>query len=116
MSFLELSHDTLRGIQLTSPFSKRDNYSFSLNRFIRGVSPSFIFRSEIWMKADKTEFMCFKPDGDIPTLNGQPIRLIDLFTYLGSKLAHQAHIATKWVVQHRPAGLEPRLVPDLPLP
>ena len=32
----------------------------------------------------RTEYMCFNQTGDISTLNGNPLKLIDKFTYLGS--------------------------------
>ena len=32
----------------------------------------------------KTEYMCFNQTGDISTLNGSSLKLIDKFTYLGS--------------------------------
>ena len=32
------------------------------------------------------EFMYFKQDGDISTLNGKPLKLVDQFTYLGSNI------------------------------
>ena len=36
------------------------------------------------VNADKTEYMCFNQIGDISTLKGGPLKLVDLFTYLGS--------------------------------
>ena len=33
--------------------------------------------------AHKTEFMCFNPKGDISTLDGTSLKLVDKFTYLG---------------------------------
>ena len=35
------------------------------------------------VNSDKTEFMCFKQDRTISTLNNKPLKLIDKFTYLG---------------------------------
>ena len=32
----------------------------------------------------KTEYMCFNQTGDISTLNGCALKLVDKFTYLGS--------------------------------
>ena len=40
----------------------------------------------IWSKKQKTfasgrtEFMCFKQDGDIPSLNGKPLKIVNRFT------------------------------------
>ena len=36
------------------------------------------------VKADKTEYMCFNQRGNISTLNGSSLKLVDKFTYLGS--------------------------------
>ena len=41
------------------------------------------------VNADKTEYMCFNQRGDISTLNGGPLKLVDEFTYLGSSVSHQ---------------------------
>ena len=38
------------------------------------------------VSADKTEYMCFNQRGDIFTLNGSSLKLMDKFTYLGSSL------------------------------
>ena len=39
------------------------------------------------VNADKTEFMCFNPRGDISTLKGEPLKLVDKFIYLGSSVS-----------------------------
>ena len=38
------------------------------------------------VKAHKTEYMCFNQTGDISTLNGSALKLVDKFTYLGSNV------------------------------
>ena len=35
----------------------------------------------------KTEYMCFNQTGDISTLNGSSLKLVDKFTYLGSSVS-----------------------------
>ena len=35
----------------------------------------------------KTEYMCFNQTGDISTLKGSPLKLVDKFTYLGSSVS-----------------------------
>ena len=37
--------------------------------------------------ADKTEYMCFNQRGDISTLNGSSLKLVDQFTYLGNSVS-----------------------------
>ena len=41
----------------------------------------------LYFKAHKTEYMCFNQTGDISTLNGFSLKLIDKFTYLGSSVS-----------------------------
>ena len=38
------------------------------------------------VNAHKTEYMCYNQTGDISTLEGTPLKLIDKFTYLGSSV------------------------------
>ena len=40
----------------------------------------------LYINAHKTEFMCFNQKGDISTLDGTSLRLVDKFTYLGSSV------------------------------
>ena len=39
------------------------------------------------INAHKTEYMCFNQTGDISTLNGSSLKLVDKFTYLGSSVS-----------------------------
>ena len=39
------------------------------------------------VNADKTEYMCFNQRGNISTLKGGPLKLVDKFTYLGSSVS-----------------------------
>ena len=39
------------------------------------------------INTDKTEYMCFNQRGDISTLNGSSLKLVDNFTYLGSSVS-----------------------------
>ena len=38
------------------------------------------------VNAHKTEYMCYNQTGDISTLDGTPLKLVDIFTYLGSSV------------------------------
>ena len=38
------------------------------------------------VNADKTECMCFNQRGDISTLNGGPLKLVDKITFRGSRV------------------------------
>ena len=39
------------------------------------------------VNAHKTEYMCYNQTGDISTLDGTPLKLVDKFTYLGSSIS-----------------------------
>ena len=39
------------------------------------------------VNAHKTEYMCYNQTGDITTLDGTPLKLVDKFTYLGSSVS-----------------------------
>ena len=41
----------------------------------------------LYINAHKTEYMCYNQTGDISTLDGTPLKLVDKFTYLGSSVA-----------------------------
>ena len=40
----------------------------------------------LYVKAHKTEYMCYNQTGDISNLDGTPLKLVDKFTYLGSSV------------------------------
>ena len=40
----------------------------------------------LYVNAHKTEYMCYNQTGDISTLEGAPLKLVDKFTYLGSSV------------------------------
>ena len=39
------------------------------------------------VNAHKTEYKCFNQTGDISTLNGSSLKLVNKFTYLGSSVS-----------------------------
>ena len=41
----------------------------------------------LYVNAHKTEYMCYNQTGNISTLDGTPLKLVDKFTYLGSNVA-----------------------------
>ena len=41
----------------------------------------------LYVNAHKTEYMRYNQTGDISTLDGTPLKLVDKFTYLGSSVA-----------------------------
>ena len=51
----------------------------SLERAAAGIS--------LYVNAHKTEYMCYNQTGDITTLDGASLKLVDKFTYLGSSVS-----------------------------
>ena len=51
----------------------------SLERAVTGIS--------LHVNAHKTEYMCFNQTGDISTLSGSSLKLVDKFIYLGSSVS-----------------------------
>ena len=51
----------------------------SLERSVAGIG--------LYVNAHKTEYMCYNQTGDISTLEGTPLKLVDKFTYLGSSVS-----------------------------
>ena len=47
------------------------------------------------VNAQKTEYMCFNQRGDISTLNGRPLKLMDKFTYLESSVSSTRQTSTR---------------------
>ena len=39
------------------------------------------------VNAHKTEYICYNQTGDISTLDGTPLKLVDKFTYLGNSIS-----------------------------
>ena len=51
----------------------------SLERAVAGIG--------LYVNAHKTEYICYNQTGDISTLEGTPLKLVDKFTYLGRSIA-----------------------------
>ena len=51
----------------------------SLERVAAGIG--------LYVNAHKTEYMCYNQTGDITTLDGASLKLVDKFTYLGSSVS-----------------------------
>ena len=50
------------------------------------------------VNAHKTEYMCFNQTGNISTLDGTSLKLVDKFTYLGSSISSTEKDIDKWVM------------------
>ena len=51
------------------------------------------------VNAHKTEYMCFNQTGDIFTLNGSSLKLVDKFTYLGSSVSSTKTDIDSWLTK-----------------
>ena len=51
------------------------------------------------MSVVKTEYMCFNQSDDISTLNGDFLKLVDKFTYLGSSVSSTENDINIWLVK-----------------
>ena len=49
------------------------------------------------VNADKIEYVCFNPRGDISTLKGGPLKLVDKFTYLRSCVLSTENDINRWL-------------------
>ena len=63
----------------------------SLGRVVGGIGLN--------VNSDKTEFMCFNKKGDIFTLNGGSLKLVDKFTYLGSCVSSTENYINMWLTK-----------------
>ena len=59
--------------------NQAEKLQHSLERAATGI--------ELHVNAHKTEYMCFNQAGDISTLEGTSLKLVDKFTYLGSSVS-----------------------------
>ena len=59
--------------------------------------------SGLHVNAHKTEYMCFNQTGDISTLNGSSLKLVDKFTYLGSSVSSTETDIDTWLAETRTA-------------
>ena len=51
------------------------------------------------VNADKTEYMCFNQKGNISTLNGSSLKLVDKFTFLGSSVSSTKKDTNTWLAK-----------------
>ena len=59
--------------------ARAETMQHSLERATTGI--------RLHVNADKTEYICFNQIGDISTLNGSPLKLVEKFTYPGSSVS-----------------------------
>ena len=54
---------------------------------------------DLHVNADMTEYMCFNQRGDISTLNGNSLKLVDKFTCLGSSVSSTETDINTWLAK-----------------
>ena len=64
---------------LANTSNQAETLLHSLERAAAGIG--------LHVKAHKTEYMCYNQTGDISTLDGTSLKLVDKFTYLGSSVS-----------------------------
>ena len=65
-------------VLLTNTSAQAETLLHSLEQAVGGIG--------LHVNADKTEYMCFNQRGNISTLNGSSLKLVEKFTYLGSSV------------------------------
>ena len=55
--------------------------------------------SGLHVNANKTEYMCYNQTGNIATLDGAPLKLVDKFTYLGSSVSSTEKDIDTWLAK-----------------
>ena len=63
----------------------------SLERVAAGIG--------LHVNAHKTEYMCYNQTGDISTLDGTSLKLVDKFTYLGSSVSSTEKDIDTWLTK-----------------
>ena len=83
---------------LANAFTQAETLLYSLERAAAGIS--------LHVTVHKTEYMCFNQTGDISTLNGSSLKLVDKFTYQGSSVSStetdiNTRLAKTWTANNR---------------
>ena len=83
-------HHIVLAARISLTLSRHSSLSFIALGRSSGQQP--VSSHSCWMyvragrPAHKTEYMCYNQTGDISTLEGTPLKLVDKFTYLGSSV------------------------------
>ena len=76
---------------LANASSQAKTLLHNLERDAAGIS--------LHVKAHKTEYMCFNQTGDISTLNGSTLKLVDMFTYQESSVSSTETDIDTWLAK-----------------
>ena len=76
---------------LTNTPNQTKTLLHSLERATAGIG--------LHVNAHKTQYMCYNQTGDITTLDGTPLKLVDKFTYLGSSISSTKKDIDTWLTK-----------------
>ena len=76
---------------LCSTPNQAETLLHSLERAATGIG--------LHVNAHKTEYMCYNQTGDISTLDGTSLQLVDKFTYLGSSVSSTEKDIDTWLMK-----------------
>ena len=87
-------------------FAEAETLLHSVERAAAGIG--------LYVNAHKTEYMCYNQTGDISTLDGTPLKLVDKFTYLGSSVAStekdiDTRLTKAWTAINRKSDLTDKM-------
>ena len=111
-SSLKTSRDELINLMKEAEKRKKQNTTHT-NNYGRGLLANTLAQAETLLhsleraaagiglhtNSDKTEYMCFNQRGDISTLKGVPLKLVDKFTYLGSSVSLSEKDIYTWLAK-----------------
>ena len=76
---------------LANTLTQAETQLHSLERAAVGIG--------LHVNADKTEYMCFNQRGDISSLNGSSLKLVNKFTYIGSSVLSTETDINTWLAK-----------------
>ena len=78
-------------VTLANAPAQAETLLHSLERAAAGIG--------LHVNADKTEYMCYNQTGDISTLGGSSLKLVDKFTYLGIRVSSTEKDIDTWLTK-----------------
>ena len=78
-------------VMLANTPNQAETLLHSLEQAVAGIGPH--------VNAHKTEYMCFNQTGDISTLDGTSLKLVDKFTYQGTNVSSTGKEIDTWLTK-----------------
>ena len=76
---------------LVNTTSQAESWLYSLEQAAKSIA--------LHVNADKTEYMCFDQKGDISSLNGDFLKLVNKFTYFSSSVSSTESDMNMWLAK-----------------